>query len=29
VIDGMVDVSVAEATAAWRSALPRALGLEP
>jgi phosphoribosylformylglycinamidine synthase subunit PurL len=28
VIDGLVDVSVADATSAWRRALPRALGLE-
>jgi phosphoribosylformylglycinamidine synthase len=28
VVDGLVDVGVAEATEAWRSALPRALGVE-
>ena len=27
VVDGIVDVDVAEATEAWRTALPRALGL--
>jgi phosphoribosylformylglycinamidine synthase II len=29
VVDGLVDVGVAEATEAWRSALPRALGVGP
>ena len=29
VVDGLVDVSVEDAVRQWRSALPRALGLEP
>jgi hypothetical protein len=29
VVDSLVDVSVGDAVREWRSALPRALGLEP